>query len=264
MVTAPISKEGFHRAGLNVPGHTEMLAELCGTRRFAMMLFGGTLRVVLATRHIPLADVPRAISPPPSHGRGHPNSPPQALPWLGARRGRVAVCGLNPHAGEGGDLGREEIDRHRAGDPRTEKARGLRISGPLPGDTVFHQAARGDYDAVVAMYHDQGLAPAEAAGLRFRGEPHPRPAHRAHLARPRHRVCHRGQKPGQRPASMLEAVRWAIRLAGKTESVAEMSSKFQVPGCMFMIFELGTCNLQPGTSMRLTSPTEVRALLDRN
>lgn len=211
LVTAPISKEGFHRAGIQVPGHTEMLADLCGTRRFAMMLFGGPLRVVLATRHIPLAKVPRALT-----ARSLETTirlAAEALPWMDAPRSRVAVCGLNPHAGEGGDLGREEIDLI-APVIRKLKARGFRIQGPLPGDTVFHQAAHGDYDAVVAMYHDQGLAPLKLlafdSGVNLTlGLPIVRtsPDHGTAFA-----IAGKRQA---RPDSMREAIRWAIRLAGK-------------------------------------------------
>jgi 4-hydroxythreonine-4-phosphate dehydrogenase len=156
LVTAPICKEGFHEAGIPFPGHTEFLAALTKTRRFAMMLFGGPLRVVLVTRHIPLSEVPQCLT------RGKVleaiRLTAEALPWLGCRRARVAVCGLNPHAGEGGLLGREELT---VIGPAVESARreGLRVFGPLPADTVFHAAAHGSFDAVVAMYHDQGLAP---------------------------------------------------------------------------------------------------------
>lgn len=156
LVTAPIAKEGFHRAGIDVPGHTEMLAQLTGTKRYAMMLFGGPLRVVIATRHIPLSAVPSTIT-----GRlirEHVALTAQGLAWMGLKRRRVAVCGLNPHAGEGGDIGREEITTIAPAIKALRRA-GHDVHGPLPGDTVFHEAARGDYDAVVAMYHDQGLAP---------------------------------------------------------------------------------------------------------
>jgi len=156
LVTAPISKEGFHRAGIQVPGHTELLAELTGTNKFAMMLFGGPLRVVLATRHIPISEVPRRITAGLISDTVTITA--QALEWMGLRRKRIAVCGLNPHAGEGGGIGREEI-RIIAPSIRRLKQKGIDVHGPLPGDTVFHQAAAGQYDAVIAMYHDQGLAP---------------------------------------------------------------------------------------------------------
>lgn len=156
MVTAPISKEGFHRAGVDVPGHTEFLAELTGTKRYAMMLFGGPLRVVLATRHVPLARVPRLITK--ATVREAIEMAARALPWLGFPRGRIAVCGLNPHAGENGDIGKEDLKVIKPV-VDTMRRKGVRVSGPHPGDTVFHHAARGAFDVVVAMYHDQGLAP---------------------------------------------------------------------------------------------------------
>ncbi len=156
MVTAPISKQGFHAAGIHVPGHTEFLAELTRTRRFGMMLFGEKLRVVVATRHIPISEVPRAVTR--ATVRDAIELMAKALPWMGFRRARVAVCGLNPHAGEGGDIGREEITTI-APAIRAAQRKGFNVVGPLPADTVFHQATRGDYDGVVAMYHDQGLGP---------------------------------------------------------------------------------------------------------
>jgi 4-hydroxythreonine-4-phosphate dehydrogenase len=155
MVTAPICKEGLARAGIAFPGHTEMIAHLTATRRFAMMLCGGLLRVVLATRHIPLRDVPRAVTRAVILEAAALAA--EALPWLGVRRGGVAVCGLNPHAGDGGALGREEIDIV-APAIRAARRRGLAVSGPYPADTVFHEALAGRHAAVVALYHDQGLA----------------------------------------------------------------------------------------------------------
>ncbi|MBM4155212.1 MAG: 4-hydroxythreonine-4-phosphate dehydrogenase PdxA [Lentisphaerae bacterium] len=155
MVTAPICKEGLARAGIPFPGHTEMIAGLTGTRRFAMMLCGGGLRVVLATRHLPLRRVPRAVTRAAVTEAAAIAS--EALPWLGARAGGVAVCGLNPHAGDGGALGREEIDVI-APAIRAARRRGLPVSGPYPADTVFHEALAGRHAAVVALYHDQGLA----------------------------------------------------------------------------------------------------------
>lgn len=209
LVTAPISKEGFHRAGIDVPGHTEMLADLCGVTRFGMMLFGGPLRVVLATRHLPLRAVPDAITTTAVEEAIALSA--EALPWLGARRARIAVCGLNPHAGEGGNLGAEDDAVIR---PVVERmrARGLRVTGPLPGDTVFHQAASGNYDAVVAMYHDQGLAPLKLiafdSGVNLTlGLPIVRtsPDHGTAFAL--------AGKNRANPSSMTEALKWAVALA---------------------------------------------------
>lgn len=156
LVTAPISKEGFARAGIDVPGHTELLAELTRTRRFGMMLIGGNLRVVLVTRHVPLHRVPKLLTRP--RLREAIELTHEALPWLGASSRRIAVCGLNPHAGDGGTIGREEKTTI-APVIRALQRKGLDVIGPVPADTVFHQAIHGAFDAVVAMYHDQGLAP---------------------------------------------------------------------------------------------------------
>ncbi|HMP89909.1 MAG TPA: 4-hydroxythreonine-4-phosphate dehydrogenase PdxA [Kiritimatiellia bacterium] len=162
LVTAPISKAAFHHAGIDVPGHTEMLAQLTGTRNVVMMLAGGALRVALVTRHVPISEVPSRIRGPILSQTITITS--QALAWMGLKRRRIAVCGLNPHAGEGGDIGKEEI-RVIAPAIARLKRKGLDVHGPLPGDTVFHFAAAGQYDAVVAMYHDQGLAPLKLAAF---------------------------------------------------------------------------------------------------
>lgn len=156
LVTAPICKEGIHKAGYDYPGHTELLAELTNTERYAMMLYGGPLRVILATRHIPISEVPSRITK--TLVKESATIASEALAWLGLKRKRVAVCGLNPHAGEGGKIGTEDVEII-APAVRDLRKKGLDVHGPLPGDTVFHQAAFGMYDAVVAMYHDQGLAP---------------------------------------------------------------------------------------------------------
>ena len=156
MVTAPICKEGMLKAGFDTAGHTELLAQLTETRNYAMMLFGGGLRVVLLTRHIPLRAVPDAVTA--RSLRDTVQLTLEGLGWLGVRRKKVAVCGLNPHAGEGGKLGTED---HRILAPAVRRLQraGHDVTGPAPGDTVFHAAIQGNYDAVIAMYHDQGLAP---------------------------------------------------------------------------------------------------------
>ncbi|MBI5408912.1 MAG: 4-hydroxythreonine-4-phosphate dehydrogenase PdxA [Nitrospirae bacterium] len=156
IVTAPISKEAIGMAGLKWPGHTEMLAELTGTRDFAMMLVGGKLRVILVTIHASLKSVPGLITKDSvlktiSLAVG-------ACKMLGIEEPRIAVAGLNPHAGEAGRFGDEE---EKIISPAISEAMasGIRIGGPYPPDTVFMKAARGDFDIVVAMYHDQGLIP---------------------------------------------------------------------------------------------------------
>ena len=156
MVTAPISKEGLWRAGLASIGHTELLAELAGTRRFGMMLMGGGLKVVLATRHIPLASVPRKLRAETIIDAAELAS--EALAWFGERGGTVGVCALNPHAGDGGAIGTEE-QRVILPALKRLKRRGVKVEGPVPADVIFYRALRGDYGAVVALYHDQGLGP---------------------------------------------------------------------------------------------------------
>lgn len=156
MVTGPICKQSLSLAGVPFPGHTEFLAALTGTRSFAMMLMGGPLRVVLVTRHLPLVKVPGAISRASIQEAAQLAA--QALPWLGVKQKTVGICALNPHAGDDGVLGREEITTIR---PilRALRRQGLTIEGPVPGDVIFHQALQGRYGAIVAMYHDQGLGP---------------------------------------------------------------------------------------------------------
>jgi len=156
MVTAPICKEGFQLAGISAPGHTELLARLTGTRRFAMMLFGDKLRVVLATRHLPLKKVAKALTPEAVFEAIEMLA--LGLPWMGFKRARIGVCGLNPHAGDGGALGTEE-KTVIAPALRRARRRKWEVTGPIPADTIFHQHLAGQFDAVVAMYHDQGLAP---------------------------------------------------------------------------------------------------------
>lgn len=157
MVTGPISKKAWEMAGRGRwPGHTELLAERFGARRHAMAFEGPRLRVVLATVHVPLMDVRNVLT----IGRVH-EAIDLGHEWLvrsGVARPRVAVCGLNPHAGEGGLLGDEEV---RVIEPAIELAvrQGMDVSGPWPGDTVFNAAVGGKFDLVVAMYHDQGLIP---------------------------------------------------------------------------------------------------------
>ena len=162
MVTAPICKEGFHKAGIHVPGHTEYLAELTGTSRFGMMLIGGGLRVMLVTRHIPISEVPAALTCNNIYEAIELTA--QALELFGLTNGKIGVCGLNPHAGDGGVIGREEIELIN---PAIDAARkkGINVSDAVPADTIFYQAKNGQYDAVVAMYHDQGLGPLKMIGF---------------------------------------------------------------------------------------------------
>jgi 4-hydroxythreonine-4-phosphate dehydrogenase len=156
IATAPVSKEAFALAGLPWKGHTDLLGHLTGSDFVAMMFESPALRVVLATVHIPLADVPRTLT-----GDLMARTIALAareLPRFIGRAPRLAVAGLNPHAGEHGLMGRED-DAVIA--PAIERARegGVDVRGPLPADTVFLRASRGEFDAVIACYHDQGLIP---------------------------------------------------------------------------------------------------------
>jgi 4-hydroxythreonine-4-phosphate dehydrogenase len=167
MVTAPVNKESIIEAGHAFVGQTEFLSELAGTDRTAMMLLGPDergrwLRVALATVHIPLKAVPEKLTAEKITLAVELAA--QSCEELGLARKRVAVCGLNPHAGEGGKFGDEEITTI-APAVRALKERGFDVVGPLSGDTVFHYALRGDFEAVVAMYHDQGLAPLKAVAF---------------------------------------------------------------------------------------------------
>jgi len=156
MATAPINKEALALAGLPWRGHTEMLASLTNAANVAMMFWSETLRVVLATIHIPLAEVSAAITVESLSAviaLTH-----RELPRFGLQHPRLALAGLNPHAGEHGVLGREETDVLEPAVAESVRA-GIRIVGPLPGDTVFVRAVRGEFDAVIACYHDQGLIP---------------------------------------------------------------------------------------------------------
>ena len=157
IVTAPISKQALHRAGSRFPGQTEMLQRLCRTRRVAMMLVSPTMKVGLVTIHIPIRNVARRISRELIRERIEVIHRALVDDWA-IRKPRLAVLGLNPHAGEGGDMGSE--DRAIIG-PTVKYLResGMRIEGPFPADSFFGRYTPGTYDAVIAMYHDQGLIP---------------------------------------------------------------------------------------------------------
>jgi len=156
VATAPISKEAFALAGLPWRGHTELLGHLTGSSSVAMMFHADALRVVLTTIHEPLARVPGLVTR--AEVERVVRLAARELPRFGIARPRLAMCGLNPHAGEGGVLGREE-QAEIAPALDACRADGIDITGPLPADTVFVKAARGAFDAVIACYHDQGLIP---------------------------------------------------------------------------------------------------------
>jgi len=164
IVTAPINKEALAAAGHQHTGHTEILAKLSGTKDFAMLLMGKELRVIHVTTHVALRRVPELCT---RERVGRVIALAQeTMNFLGVARPRIAVCGLNPHAGEEGLFGDEE---QREIGPAAEVARraGLDVHGPLPADTLFSRARGGEFDIVVAMYHDQGHVPVKTLGFTF-------------------------------------------------------------------------------------------------
>jgi 4-hydroxythreonine-4-phosphate dehydrogenase len=157
VVTAPIAKESWKLAGFGYPGHTELFAEKTGCRRYAMLFAGGPLKVILATIHLPLMGVWNKLN------IGAVFQPIELLHetltrYFGMPAPRIAVCGLNPHASENGQFGDEE-ERIIAPAILMARDQGINVTGPYPGDTIFLRARDGEFDAVVAMYHDQGLIP---------------------------------------------------------------------------------------------------------
>ena len=164
IVTAPVNKEGLAAAGVPHSGHTEILAQLSGTRDFAMLLMGKDLRVIHVTTHIALRRVPDLVTR--DRVLRVIELAQQTLDGLGKSDGKIAVAGLNPHAGEDGLFGDEE---KLAIAPAIEAARvrGMRVTGPLPADTLFSRARGGEFDIVVAMYHDQGHIPVKTLGFEY-------------------------------------------------------------------------------------------------
>ena len=161
--TAPLSKEALHAAGHKFPGHTELLAYLTGTPEVSMMLVSPKLRVIHVTTHIGLIDAIARIEPGLVErviGRAH-----ATLVKAGIADPRIGVCGINPHAGENGLFGHGEEASKIEPAVAACVAKGWNVKGPLPADTLFFLAARGDYDIVVAMYHDQGHGPIKVLGL---------------------------------------------------------------------------------------------------
>lgn len=162
IATAPISKVALSMAGLPWKGHTDLLAHLCGVERYAMLFYSPELVVVLATVHVPLAEVPRLLTRELVSRTIALTA--EWLPRVGVARPRIAVAGLNPHAGEAGVLGTED-DAVLAPAVAAARAAGIDASGPWPGDTIFLRAVRREFDAVVACYHDQGLIPVKLLGF---------------------------------------------------------------------------------------------------
>jgi 4-hydroxythreonine-4-phosphate dehydrogenase len=162
IVTAPINKEALNKAGYAYAGHTESLAELTGSSGSCMLLAHGDLKVTHVSTHVALADAPKRVTP--ERLRRVFTLTHDALLDLGIARPRIGVCALNPHAGEGGLFGREDQDIVA---PVIEefRAKGIAIDGPIPGDTIYVKALAGQFDAVVAMYHDQGHVAVKTLGF---------------------------------------------------------------------------------------------------
>ncbi len=214
VVTGPVCKANLYALGFGYPGQTEFFAARCGVENFAMLLTGGTLTVALVSTHLPLATAIRQLTTAEIVRVGG-----LLANFLGRRgkvAGRIAVAGLNPHAGEDGTLGREEVDIVA---PAVRELRerfagaGVEFAGPVPPDTVFYQAARGRWDAVLCLYHDQGLIPLKLhafdAGVNVTlGLPIIRtsPDHGTAFAL--------AGKGSANPGSMIAAIRLATELAG--------------------------------------------------
>ena len=162
IVTAPLNKEAMRAAGIHYAGHTEILADLTGTSNYAMMLVNEELRVILVTVHLPLAEAIQRLNVEAELSTirlAH-----QALQRMGINAPRIAVAGLNPHAGESGMFGTEDAEIVK---PAIQQAiaEGINASGPWPGDTIFMRARKREFDIVVAQYHDQGLIPIKYLGV---------------------------------------------------------------------------------------------------
>jgi len=162
IATGPVSKEALAMAGYPWKGHTDLLAHLTGATRVAMMFWSPRLRVVLATVHIPLSGVPAALTA--ATLRDAVELSQLEMPRFGIAAPRIGVAALNPHAGEGGLMGHEE-DTVMRPSIAAMRGEGIDVTGPFPADTLFVRAARGEFDVIVAAYHDQGLIPVKLLGF---------------------------------------------------------------------------------------------------
>ncbi|GIP29006.1 4-hydroxythreonine-4-phosphate dehydrogenase [Paenibacillus sp. J23TS9] len=161
--TAPLNKEALHKGGHQYPGHTEILADLTNTSEFSMMLSAPNLKVIHVTTHVGIIDAVRMINPERVYRviqLAH-----ETLTKSGIENPRIAVCGINPHAGENGLFGYGEEDEKVVPGVKKAQEEGINVVGPLPADTLFFRTVRGDFDIVVAMYHDQGHGPVKVLGL---------------------------------------------------------------------------------------------------
>jgi len=161
--TAPLNKEALHKGGHQYPGHTEILADLTDTSEFSMMLSAPNLKVIHVTTHVGLIDAVKMINPERVYRviqLAH-----ETLTKSGIENPRIAVCGINPHAGENGLFGYGEEEEKVVPGVKKAQEEGINVVGPLPADTLFFRTVRGDFDIVVAMYHDQGHGPVKVLGL---------------------------------------------------------------------------------------------------
>jgi 4-hydroxythreonine-4-phosphate dehydrogenase len=230
VVTGPVHKARMYEAGFKFPGQTEFFAERCGVKNFAMCLTDGKLAVALVTTHIPLSDVPRALKQSEIVRVGRlladfmqRRKRQQHLNALSIQV-RIAVCGLNPHAGESGKIGREEIEIISPAvaelESKMQNAKSEIFVGPVSPDTVFHRAIEGEFDAVLCMYHDQGLIPLKLHAFHNSvnttlGLPFPRTS-------PDHGTAFEIAGKGiARPDSMIAAINLAVELADKHKITKE-------------------------------------------
>jgi 4-hydroxythreonine-4-phosphate dehydrogenase len=219
VVTAPINKSRMYEIGFKFPGQTEFFAERCGVQDFAMLLTGGKLTVALVTVHVPLRDVPGMLKTSEIIRVG------RLLETFLRRRGieqpRIAVAGLNPHAGESGSIGSEETEIIAPAVAELQRLTELRamVAGPFSPDTIFHHAANGDWDGVLCLYHDQGLIPLKLHAFHegvnvTLGLPFPRTS-------PDHGTAFEiAGKNVARPDSMIAAINLAVELARNAERPA--------------------------------------------
>jgi 4-hydroxythreonine-4-phosphate dehydrogenase len=221
VVTGPIHKARMYEAGFKFPGQTEFFAERCGVKNFAMCLTGDKLTVALVTSHIPLTKVPGALKEKEIVRVGLLLA--DFLQRVGIKSPRIAVAGLNPHAGESGKIGKEEIEIIAPAIAELSAVRNPQsaiFSGPHSPDTVFHRAVQGEFDAVLCMYHDQGLVPFKL--LEFHtgvnttlGLPFPRTS-------PDHGTAFEIAAKGiAKPDSMIAAINLAVKLADKHKVTKE-------------------------------------------
>jgi len=157
MVTGPINKEAINMAGCHYPGHTELLADLTHAEESGMMIIGGPLKIMFVTTHVAIKDLPALLTQAKIE-KGIRLAHMAMTTLFGVKKPRIGIAALNPHAGERGLFGDEEL-RVISPAARAAQAKGILASDPMPADTLFGKAARGDYDAIVALYHDQGLIP---------------------------------------------------------------------------------------------------------